>query len=70
MLIKIEWVLDFLKSFVLEVEKPIVNQDNISTITLVMKGESSTARTRHLQAWRAILYKGMMERKFLMIMFL
>jgi hypothetical protein len=70
MLIKIEWVIDFLKSFGLEVEKPIVYQDNKSAITLVTKGESGTARTRHLQARRAMLHEGIMERRFLMLMFL
>jgi Reverse transcriptase (RNA-dependent DNA polymerase). len=70
MLVKIEWVMDFLKSFGLNVEKPIVYQDNKSAITLVVKGEDGTARTRHLQAQRAILHEGVMERKFLMLMFL
>jgi Reverse transcriptase (RNA-dependent DNA polymerase). len=70
MLIKIEWVMDFLKAFGLEVEKPIAYQDNKSAITLVTNGESGSARTRHLQARRAVLYEGIVEKKFLLLMFL
>ena len=70
MLIKMEWVVDFLRSFGLEIETPMVYQDNKSAITLVTKKESGSARTRHLQARQAVLYEGIMERNSVMIMFL
>jgi hypothetical protein len=70
MMVKIEWVVDFLKGFGLEVETPLVYQDNKSAITLVTKRESGIARTRHLQARRAVVHEGIMERNLFMLMFL
>jgi Reverse transcriptase (RNA-dependent DNA polymerase). len=70
LMIKIEGVVDFFKGFGLEVETPIVYQDNKSAITLVTKKESGIARTRHLQARRAVLHEGIMERNLFMVMFL
>jgi hypothetical protein len=70
MMVKIEWwVIEFFKSFGIEVQRPIVYQDNKSAITLVMKRESSTVRTRHLQARQAILYEEIVEKENVMIMY-
>jgi hypothetical protein len=71
MMVKNEWVIEFFKSIGIEVQRPIVYQDNKSAITclLVTKRENDTARTRHLQARQAILYKEIVEKENVMIMY-
>jgi Reverse transcriptase (RNA-dependent DNA polymerase). len=69
MMVKIEWVIEFFKSFGIEVPRPIVYQDNKSAITLVTRKESGTARTRHLQARQAVLYEEIVEKESVMLMY-
>ena len=64
MLVRIERVNDFLRAQGIEdLDVPLILQDNTSTITLVTERESGKARTKHLEASRAVVYENVRERK-------
>jgi hypothetical protein len=49
MMVKIEWVIEFFKSFgIVEVPRPIVYQDNKSAIALVTRKESGNGKGRDI----------------------
>eukprot|EP00557_Chaetoceros_sp_GSL56_P005694 CAMPEP_0176500028 /NCGR_PEP_ID=MMETSP0200_2-20121128/13286_1 /TAXON_ID=947934 /ORGANISM="Chaetoceros sp., Strain GSL56" /LENGTH=1532 /DNA_ID=CAMNT_0017898575 /DNA_START=170 /DNA_END=4768 /DNA_ORIENTATION=+ len=64
MLVRIEKVNDFLRAQgIKHLSVPLILQDNTSTITLVTQKESGKARTKHLEARRAVVYENVQERK-------
>jgi hypothetical protein len=64
LLVRIERINDFLRAQgVKGLDIPLVLQINTSTITLVTERESGKARTKHLEARRAVVYENVVERK-------
>jgi hypothetical protein len=64
MLVRIERMNEFLRLQGIDVsDVPLILQDNKSTITLVTQEESGRARTRHLEARRAVAYENVQVRK-------
>jgi histone deacetylase 1/2 len=64
MIVKIERMNEFLRLQGIDgLDVPLILQDNTSTITLVTEKESGKARTKHLEARRAVVYENVQERK-------
>jgi hypothetical protein len=69
-LVEIERASEYLKEQGVELDVPVIYQDNMSTIALVESETSGNVRTRHLSARRAIVYEAARVRKSVRIMFL
>jgi Reverse transcriptase (RNA-dependent DNA polymerase). len=64
MIVRIEKMNEFLRLQGIDgLDVPLILQDNTSTITLVTEKESGKARTKHLEARRAVVYENVQERK-------
>jgi histone deacetylase 1/2 len=64
MLVRIERINDFLRAQGIDdLDVPLILQDNTSTITLITDRESGKARTKHLEARRAVVYENVQERR-------
>ena len=58
---KLEWVHDFITSLGWRLNQPIIYQDNMSAITLVM-GVPRRLRTKHMTARNAVLHQAIVEK--------
>jgi hypothetical protein len=69
-LVEVERANEYLREQGVELDIPVIYQDNMSTIALVGSETSGNVRTRHLCARRAIVYEAAQVRKSVRIMFL
>jgi hypothetical protein len=69
-LVEVERANEYLKEQGVELDVPVIYQDNMSTIALAGSKTSGNVRTRHLCARKAIVYEAAQVRKSVRIMFL
>lgn len=69
-LVDVERTDEYMREQGIELEPPVIFQDNMSTIALVGSETSGNVRTRHLSARRAIVYEAAEVRKSVCIKFL
>ena len=64
------WIHEFLHSLGLSLEKPVIYQDNKSTVALVTSLINNKPRTRHLNARRRVMYDDIVVNKNVSIEYL
>lgn len=69
-LVEVEKANEYMKEQGIELDTPVIYQDNMSTMALVESETSGNVRTRHLSARRAIVYEAAQVRKSVSIRFL
>ena len=60
---KLEWAYDFIVALKEKVKEPVIYQDNMSTITIVLAVPSLCLQNKHLTARNAILHKAIIKNK-------
>ena len=64
-----EWLHDFLVGQGLKLKKPVIYQDNKSTISLVTKSDGGKMRTKHMRARRAAVLNDVVENKLFEVVY-
>ena len=57
----LEWTQDFILGLKVKLQKPVIFQDNTSTITIIKDKGGKRLRTKHLTARKAVLHEAIVE---------